>query len=119
MPEISVVFYQEDDGTVPVLEWIAGLPAKVQVKCLTRIRRLQQQGHQLRRPEADHLRDDIYELRISFQGLNYRILYFFLGRTSDLSSGTSRLRRTFTCHVAQGGYCAASAGKGIPCTSGR
>ena len=31
----------------------------------------------LRRPEADYLRDDIYELRASYQGVNYRMLYFF------------------------------------------
>ncbi|WP_373456635.1 type II toxin-antitoxin system RelE/ParE family toxin [Microcystis sp. 0824] len=34
-------------------------------------------GHELRRPEADFLRDKIYELRVNFQGINYRILYFF------------------------------------------
>ncbi|MFM6061827.1 MAG: type II toxin-antitoxin system RelE/ParE family toxin, partial [Microcystis panniformis] len=31
----------------------------------------------LRRPEADFLRDKIYELRVNFQGINYRIIYFF------------------------------------------
>jgi len=33
----------------------------------------------LRRPEADLLRDGIYELRASLQGVHYRILYFFHG----------------------------------------
>ena len=32
------------------------------------------------RPEADFLRDGIYELRASYQGVNYRMLYFFAGR---------------------------------------
>ena len=41
---------------------------------------LKQQGHELRRPIADFLRDGIYELRPSFQGVHYRILYFFSGR---------------------------------------
>jgi len=36
-------------------------------------------GHELRRPEADLLRDGIHELRLSFQGVHYRILYFFHG----------------------------------------
>lgn len=31
----------------------------------------------MRRPEADLLRDKIYELRASLQGIHYRILYFF------------------------------------------
>jgi len=34
-------------------------------------------GHELRRPEADYLRDGIYELRASLQGVHYRMLYFF------------------------------------------
>jgi phage-related protein len=36
-------------------------------------------GHELRRPEADFLRDGIYELRVSLQGVHHRILYFFHG----------------------------------------
>lgn len=37
-------------------------------------------GHELRRPEADLLRDGIYELRARLGTVNYRILYFFHGR---------------------------------------
>ena len=37
-------------------------------------------GHELRRPEADFLRDGIYELRASYQGVHYRMLYFFAGK---------------------------------------
>ena len=37
-------------------------------------------GHELRRPEADFLRDGIYELRSRSGTVNYRILYFFHGR---------------------------------------
>jgi hypothetical protein len=77
MPQLQVVFFQEDDGAVPVLEWLDSLPPKVQDKCVVRIERLAELGHELRRPEADYLRDKIYELRIGFQGSNYRILYFF------------------------------------------
>jgi hypothetical protein len=32
---------------------------------------------ELRRPEADYLQDGIYELRVGFQHVNYRMLYFF------------------------------------------
>lgn len=52
---------------------------KAQLKCLVKIERLRQEGHELRRPEADLLRDKIYELRASLQGIHYRILYFFHG----------------------------------------
>lgn len=34
----------------------------------------------MRRPEADYLRDGIYELRARMGSVNYRILYFFVGR---------------------------------------
>lgn len=78
MPKIAVVFYQEDGETVPVLDWLDRLPEKAQDKCRVRIERLRDLGHELRRPEAD--RDGIYELRIGFRGMNYRMLYFFHGR---------------------------------------
>lgn len=79
MPQTNVVFYQEEDGTVPVLDWLGSLGDKARAKSLVRIERLKELGHQLRRPEADYLRDGIYELRISLQGIHHRILYFFCG----------------------------------------
>ena len=50
-------------------------------------------GHELRRPEADILRDGIYELRVSLQGVQHRILYFFHGTvTSVVSHGLIKER---------------------------
>jgi hypothetical protein len=37
-------------------------PIKVQDKCHLRLERLREMGHELRRPEADFLRDGIYEI---------------------------------------------------------
>lgn len=48
--------------------------------------RLSWLGHELRRPESDYLRDGIYELRASFQGVHYRILYFFHGTVAAVLS---------------------------------
>ncbi len=79
VPRTQVVFYQEAAGSVPVLDWLDTLPAKAQDKCRVKIERLRDLGHELRRPEADLLRDGIYELRVGLQGINYRILYFFHG----------------------------------------
>src|SRR5215469_10607225 len=91
MPRISVVFYQEDAQTVPVLDWLDGLPAKAPDKCRVRIERLRDLGHELRRPEADYLRGGIYELRVGLQGVNYRMLYFFtLGLPRSLPTAWSR-----------------------------
>ena len=77
MPPTRVVLYQDDDGSCPFLDWFSELPTKAQDKCFLRLERLREMGHELRRPEADFLRDGIYELRVSFQGTQYRILYFF------------------------------------------
>ena len=71
MPRIRVVFYQETAGSAPVLEWLDALPPKAQDKCRVKIERLQDLGHELRRPEADLLRDGMYELRVGLQGINY------------------------------------------------
>jgi phage-related protein len=81
MPATELVFFKDADGTVPFLEWFDGLPARAQDKCRVRLERLQQLGHELRRPEADLLRDGVYELRVGLQGINYRMLYFFYGRS--------------------------------------
>jgi phage-related protein len=86
MPQTRVVLFRDDDGTVPLLEWLDSLPDKVQDKCVTRLRRLEQLGHELRRPEADLLRNGVYELRVGSQGTNYRILYFFHGTIAAVVS---------------------------------
>lgn len=86
MAKTKVVFYREKDGTVPVLEWLDTIPLKAQLKCLAKIERLREEGHQLHRPEADLLRDKIYELRASLQGIHYRILYFFHGNLAAVLS---------------------------------
>ena len=79
VPQSEIVFYMEDE-TVLFDQWLNTLPVKVQAKCLSHLRLLRSQGHELRRPIADFLRDGIYELRPTYQGVHYRILYFFSGK---------------------------------------
>ena len=86
MPRTRVIFYKEDDGSVPVLDWLDSLQPKALDKCTAKIERLGALGHELRRPEADYLRDGIYELRVGWQHVNYRMLYFFHGRTAAVVS---------------------------------
>lgn len=94
MPTTNIVFYREEDESVPILDWLDEVPEKAQVKCLARLKRLEELGHGLRRPEADLLRDGIYELRIGLQGLHYRILYFFHGKdVAVVSHGLTKERR--------------------------
>jgi phage-related protein len=86
VPRTRVVLYREEDGSCPFLEWFAELPAKAQDKCYVRLERLREMGHELRRPEADFLRDGIHELRVRLQGVQYRILYFFHGAIAAVVS---------------------------------
>jgi hypothetical protein len=79
VPECEVIYYREGDS-VPILDWLKAVPAKAQNKCIAYLAQLESQGHDLRRPTADLLRDGIYELRPSHQGVHYRILYFFSGK---------------------------------------
>ena len=65
-----------------MVEWSQALrrtDRKAYAKCVVHIRRLVELGHELRRPEADFLREGIYELRTKKGRVNYRILYFFHG----------------------------------------
>lgn len=83
MPETQVVFYQETDGEVPVLEWLTQLlkeNRKGYANCVARIGQLAANGYELRRPAADYLTDGIYELRAKHIRVQYRILYFFSGQ---------------------------------------
>jgi phage-related protein len=57
-------------------------PPKPKINAASASKRLRDLGHELRRPEADYLRDGIYELRVGLRGMNYRMLYFFHGRVA-------------------------------------
>jgi phage-related protein len=83
LPPTEVIFYQDESGRGPVVEWLTELrrlDRKGYAKCVPRMRRLAELGHELRRPEADYLQDGIYELRARWGRVNYRILYFFHGQ---------------------------------------
>jgi phage-related protein len=94
MPRTEVLFYQETLEEVPVLDSLRELrrtDRRGYAKCLARIQRLAEMGHELRRPEADFLRDGIHELRVRRGRINYRILYFFYAQGSAvLASGLSK-----------------------------
>lgn len=92
MASVRLIVFARADGTVPLTEWIAALPPKARAKCYVRLEEL---GHELRRPEADYLRDGIHELRMTHDGVNYRTLYFFHGRSAVvLSHGLTKQRST-------------------------
>ena len=95
MPIVSVLFFEDVDGSVPLLDWFEILPDKAQDQCRARLELLRSQGHELRRPAAEYLGHGIYELRAKSRGVNYRMLYFFHGqRVVVVSHGFDKQRAT-------------------------
>lgn len=80
MPKTKVIIYQNEDGSVPLLEWLKKQPQKAQDKCTAMIELLAAGGHELRRPYADYINKGIYELRPTVKRIHYRILYCFVGK---------------------------------------
>jgi phage-related protein len=66
------------------------LQEKARAKCIVRIERLAALGHELRRPEADFLREGIHELRVRHGNSQHRILYFFHEGRGVLSHGCTK-----------------------------
>ena len=84
---------QNESRPVPGGRWIMPIPGLVRRiapesagQVYLRLERLREMGRELRRPEADFLRDGIYELRVSLQGVHHRILYFFHGAVAAVVS---------------------------------
>ena len=85
-PRVEVVFFREGEKTVLMRDWLDSISKKAQANCLAKLGRLEELGNELRRPEADCLRDDIFELRVRLQSVKYRILYCFDWRTAAVVS---------------------------------
>jgi hypothetical protein len=79
MPPTQLVFFQDRKGHAPVVKWLGELRRKDQ-RGYAKIKRLAEAGHELRRPDADYLRDGVYELRARQGKAHHRILYCFQGR---------------------------------------
>ena len=87
MPAIKVVLFKEEDGTVPLLDWLEAAQVtegRGQVPgphgAIARV------WQRTAAPEADYLRDGIYELRTKVGRVRYRMLYFFHGRAAAIVS---------------------------------
>lgn len=89
MPKTQVLFFQDEKGRVPALDWLKTLLKKDRkgyANCVAKIQLLADSGYELRRPTADFLRDGIYELRAKHRNTQYRILYFFHGQNITILS---------------------------------
>ncbi|HQJ67579.1 MAG TPA: type II toxin-antitoxin system RelE/ParE family toxin [Anaerohalosphaeraceae bacterium] len=86
MPRTEIIIFKDDDGSIPLIDWLRQQNEKVRMKCLARIEELRDRGYELRRPTADQLERGIYELRMRYGTVNYRILYAFCGSNVVLLS---------------------------------
>jgi phage-related protein len=110
MPKAEVVFFAEDDGSAPALDRLDDLTEVVRDRFIVRVERLAELGSELRRPEADFLKDGIYELRVRHRRVNYRMLYFFSGPYAVLSHGLTKEREVPDHEIQRAlGRCAAFA----------
>jgi len=85
MPAVQILFYRDPGEAPPVLDWLLRLQPKQLEKARELLDRWQQKGMNCG-AHADVLRDGIYELRASVQGVHYRILYFFHGKVAAVVS---------------------------------
>lgn len=81
MPGVNLLFYRENDEA-PAYDWLLSLQDRPFARIVAAMERLADQGHSACRPLVENLGDGIYELRVRFVSVNYRLLYFFDGQTA-------------------------------------
>ena len=72
----TVDFYEEEDGSAPVEEFLARLPLEHKAKALAIVKLLEESGPTLPFPYSSQVRGKIRELRIQQGRDKIRILYF-------------------------------------------
>ena len=88
MQEFEVVFYEKEDGSEPVKEFLLSLDKKMRAKMLRTISLLQDNGPALREPYSKALEDGVFELRAKVGSDISRVLYFFfVGQRIVLTNG--------------------------------
>jgi phage-related protein len=70
--------YRSAAGQSPVEEFLTALAERDRAKVMAALDYLAEQGPELRRPHAAHVRGKLWELRISRARNEYRLLYFFM-----------------------------------------
>ena len=73
----SIDFFVEDDGTLPVRDWLDQLPDEVRAKVIARIDLLKKSGPALDFPYTSQIEGKLREARLRMGKTRYRVLYFF------------------------------------------
>ena len=77
MNDFTVIFYEKENGEIPIEKFLDTLPIKMKAKVVGLIQILQEFGNDLREPYSKHLGDGIFELRAKQGSDLSRVLYFF------------------------------------------
>lgn len=76
----DVVFYQKENGEIPVQDFLLDLPPKTRAKAFSEIELLKVHGPELREPYTKPIKGaknkGLYELRVKFASDISRIFYF-------------------------------------------
>jgi len=87
----NVDFYKEDDGSLPVMEWLDLLVEEVRGKVIARIDLLRSGGPTLDYPYTSQIEGRLREARLRVGKTRYRVLYFFdESRTAVLLHGFTK-----------------------------
>lgn len=84
----EIEFYDTEDGSTPVQEFLDSLEPKMKAKVFRTIDLLEQNGPALRLPYSRPIGDGIFELRTKQGSDITRVLYFFfIGKRAILTNG--------------------------------
>lgn len=88
-PSLRVRFYRTPTGARPVRDWLLSLPKEVRREIGADIQRVQWQWP-LGKPLVDGFGGGLYEVRTSYDGEQYRTLFYVEGDAVVLVHGESR-----------------------------
>ncbi|WP_338832838.1 hypothetical protein MHLNE_15840 [Moorella humiferrea] len=72
----TIEFYETSAGKNPVAEFLSSLSPREQAKIARALDLLREFGPRIGMPYTKHLEEGIWELRVPFGGLAFRLLYF-------------------------------------------
>jgi len=83
---LPIVFYRTSGSDEPVRDWLLSIPADVRKEIGGDIRNVQD-GWPLGKPYVDGFGGGLYEVRTSYRGQQYRVLFVILEETMILLHG--------------------------------
>jgi phage-related protein len=100
----EIIFYETENNTKPVEEFLDSLDIKMRRKALQEIQLLKECGNTLKEPYSKHITDGLFELRIKQSSNISRIFYFFyVGKKIVLTHGfIKKTQKTPSAEIQKG-----------------